>query len=320
MSVTEPLRAGKAALVLLSGPRAEQRVVVDQVLIIGSESSCDVHLPDERVSRHHAKIYPTSGGLYISDLDSAQGTWVNGCRVRDRLLAIGDQIGVGDANLLQVELADRDYQNKPSAIGRLAADVAHDVNNMLAAILNNVSSIERGAERDACLREIRRVAEHGSVLTERLLRQAGERPDSPSPPQPAPPLRRRPEAAASAVLIVDDDEMVLRSTARLVRSMGFSVHTARSGEQAAELFRQRSTEIAAVILDMVMPGGYGGPETFAALRKVDPDVFVIVHTGYAERERLRQMELLGARAVLRKPLDATQLADLLAAATVSATG
>jgi pSer/pThr/pTyr-binding forkhead associated (FHA) protein len=54
-----------------------------------------VPLADPRASRHHAEIRPTSDGFLIVDLDSMNGTKVNGVLVREHVLHDGDEIAVG---------------------------------------------------------------------------------------------------------------------------------------------------------------------------------------------------------------------------------
>ena len=50
-------------------------------LIVGRSRQCDIVLPSENVSRRHARIYTTAGGLAIEDLQSANGVFVNGRHV-----------------------------------------------------------------------------------------------------------------------------------------------------------------------------------------------------------------------------------------------
>lgn len=64
-------------------------------ITIGREEDNDVQLNDERISRFHAKIQDDSGRLILTDLESTNGTRVNGHPVKVRVLRLGDQISVG---------------------------------------------------------------------------------------------------------------------------------------------------------------------------------------------------------------------------------
>ena len=66
---------------------------------IGRSHGNDIHLADERVSRHHARIELQQGVFVISDLDSANGTFVNGQRIQTHWLQSGDEIRIGDTRL-----------------------------------------------------------------------------------------------------------------------------------------------------------------------------------------------------------------------------
>jgi predicted component of type VI protein secretion system len=87
------------ALVVRSGPLAGRRVEVGAELVLGREHA-DVTLDDEEVSRRHALVRPVPGGLEVEDLDSLNGTWVNGARIeRAARLAPGDELRVGRITL-----------------------------------------------------------------------------------------------------------------------------------------------------------------------------------------------------------------------------
>ena len=61
-------------------------------ITIGREEDNDIRLNDDRVSRFHAKIQEDAGRVILTDLDSTNGTRVNGHPVRMRVLQLGDQI------------------------------------------------------------------------------------------------------------------------------------------------------------------------------------------------------------------------------------
>ncbi len=67
---------------------------------VGREEGNDVQLNDERVSRFHLKIQQDQGELVLTDLDSTNGTWVNGEPVQLSLLRMGDRISIGRTLLL----------------------------------------------------------------------------------------------------------------------------------------------------------------------------------------------------------------------------
>jgi pSer/pThr/pTyr-binding forkhead associated (FHA) protein len=66
---------------------------------IGRSRDNSIHLADERVSRRHARIDLEQGSFVIFDLDSANGTFVNGERIQRHRLRSGDEIRIGDTRL-----------------------------------------------------------------------------------------------------------------------------------------------------------------------------------------------------------------------------
>lgn len=74
-------------------------------LVIGRSRHCDLRLPSGDASRRHAEIVPVSGGWVLRDLDSTNGTYVNGERVRERELRPGDRIRIGSHTITFCQVA-----------------------------------------------------------------------------------------------------------------------------------------------------------------------------------------------------------------------
>ena len=91
-------RGRKAALTLItaSGKRKPARWELDKEVIVGRGGSCDINIGDEFASNLHAKVYEAEGRIYVEDLGSTNGTYVNGRRITyPTELRGGDQIKIG---------------------------------------------------------------------------------------------------------------------------------------------------------------------------------------------------------------------------------
>lgn len=98
--------------------------------------------------------------------------------------------------------------------------------------------------------------------------------------QPTP----RAEAAAvtpleGLVLLIDDEEVVREIGSDMLKTMGLKCLTAVDGNEGIELFRKFAAEIALVILDVEMPG-LSGEKVFLRLRELNPDVKILIASGY----------------------------------------
>jgi pSer/pThr/pTyr-binding forkhead associated (FHA) protein len=71
------------------------RVVVDAPLVIGREAGCDLTLEDASVSRRHARVEPTPGGVRVVDLGSGNGVWVGPEQITDQVITAGGEFRVG---------------------------------------------------------------------------------------------------------------------------------------------------------------------------------------------------------------------------------
>ncbi|HVO66414.1 MAG TPA: response regulator [Syntrophales bacterium] len=110
------------------------------------------------------------------------------------------------------------------------------------------------------------------------------------------------------VLLVDDEDIIIDVSRELLETLGYHVHVARSGKEAIEIYRQKGTDIDLVILDMIMPG-MGGSETFNTLKSINPDVKVILSSGYSINGKAKEIMDRGCRAFIQKPFEMSDLSD-----------
>ncbi|HET8925875.1 MAG TPA: sigma 54-interacting transcriptional regulator [Candidatus Acidoferrum sp.] len=93
-------------LAVLNGPLGKTEFPIAELISIGRDSSNSICLGDLAVSPNHCRITADNGRFLLTDLDSTSGTFVNGIPVKERVLAPGDQIAVGNSVfLLRVEAA-----------------------------------------------------------------------------------------------------------------------------------------------------------------------------------------------------------------------
>lgn len=96
-------KSEKPILTVIEGKYANQHWAMDkEEIVIGRDDTCDVVLPERQVSRQHIRIFKHDTQYYIEDLQSRNGTWVNGQRVEGtRELYDGDEIHVALAIRMQ---------------------------------------------------------------------------------------------------------------------------------------------------------------------------------------------------------------------------
>src|SRR5215218_7619356 len=92
-------------LEVLSGEDAGRVVEVDRPLVLGRVKGADVVIRDARASRRHAELAPEGEGLRLRDLDSVNGTLVDGEPARDVLVRAGQEIRIG---AVRVAVLDRE--------------------------------------------------------------------------------------------------------------------------------------------------------------------------------------------------------------------
>ncbi|MEJ7730164.1 MAG: response regulator [Polyangiaceae bacterium] len=133
--------------------------------------------------------------------------------------------------------------------------------------------------------------------------------------RPAPAARTSPQPTRGTVLVIDDEKIVLNATSMALRELGYDVIACEEGAAAVRAFTERRADIVAVVLDMVMPR-MDGRATYLALRDIDPDVAVLLTTGFALNEEAQRILDLGVRGFLAKPFDLETLSEAVAAITL----
>jgi CheY-like chemotaxis protein len=114
--------------------------------------------------------------------------------------------------------------------------------------------------------------------------------------------RKEPPAAplSRTILVVDDDEAVLRLGCEFIRYLGFRSIGATNGEEAVTLFEKYSDEIVVVLLDQTMPK-MDGLSTFRELKRLRPDVRVILSSGFDVQDASQRFSGEGFMGFIQKP-------------------
>ena len=108
---------------------------------------------------------------------------------------------------------------------------------------------------------------------------------------------------SETILLVDDEETVTSVCSNMLEMLGYRVMVARSGEEAVAMYQANHQEIDIVIMDMIMPG-LGGEQALDRLKAINPDIRVIMSTGYiggGADGKDPQIAARGSRDLLYKP-------------------
>ncbi len=116
---------------------------------------------------------------------------------------------------------------------------------------------------------------------------------------------------SGAILIVEDEEVIRELSATILQDMGYKTLCAEDGLEGLNMFREHAADIAAVILDLNMPN-MNGKEAFDEIRKLDPEIPIILASGYSEEDVIRKFtEKSHNTGFLQKPFMVDTLEEKL---------
>ncbi|MBN2654568.1 MAG: DUF3365 domain-containing protein [Nitrospirae bacterium] len=117
-------------------------------------------------------------------------------------------------------------------------------------------------------------------------------------------------SAAGKIMVVDDEDMVRSVCVDIIKYCGFGVFAACNGAEAIEIFKEHSQDISCVILDATMPV-MDGAETFEKLRELNPDIKIIVSTGYSTENIRKRFPGFENSMFIQKPFTLEKLRHAL---------
>jgi PAS domain S-box-containing protein len=110
------------------------------------------------------------------------------------------------------------------------------------------------------------------------------------------------------ILVIDDEDIIRRTAKSMLEHYGYTVVLAENGKEGVELLKVLAESVSAVLLDMTMPV-MNGEEALRYMRAINPDIKVILSSGYNEVEAIRRFTGKGLAGFIQKPYSAPALAE-----------
>jgi len=109
-----------------------------------------------------------------------------------------------------------------------------------------------------------------------------------------------------SILLVDDEELIIETTRELLQKLGYDVFIATGGEEAITVYRENMEKLRMVVLDMIMPD-MGGGVVYDRLKEINPDVKVLLSTGYGFKGQAQEILGRGCNDFIQKPFNLNRL-------------
>jgi CheY-like chemotaxis protein len=142
-------------------------------------------------------------------------------------------------------------------------------------------------------------------------RSKGSEPKKTAPKAPAIPPEisvLNPNGNLELILLIDDEMEIAELASAMLTDEGYRVILARDGFEALKIYQQIGTQIGLIILDFFLPV-MDGDAVFDELRALNPDVVVVLSSGFAEQSKLGAMLAQGLKGFIPKPYTAEKLLE-----------
>ena len=109
----------RLAMKKIDGSTVQAWELADRALVGGRGEDVDIRVADDRASRRHFTVLPKEDGYTIQDMNSTNGTWVNGLRITEAALKANDKIRIGTTILIF-------EAEKPKGLGTVIGELAKE--------------------------------------------------------------------------------------------------------------------------------------------------------------------------------------------------
>jgi len=117
------------------------------------------------------------------------------------------------------------------------------------------------------------------------------------------------EEGNETILLVDDEEMIIEVGVQLLEKLGYTVLEAGGGKEAIQIYQENKDNIDMIILDMIMPdmADMGGSEAYDKIKIIDPEVKVLLSSGYSVDGQATEILKRGCNSFIQKPFNLKSL-------------
>ena len=122
-----------------------------------------------------------------------------------------------------------------------------------------------------------------------------------------------PVVGSGHILVVDDHDVIRDVAAEMLESLGYDVHTVADGLEALDYFADKEHDIDLILMDLMMPR-IDGRECLRRIRKRNPDVRVVLSTGYGRNNQAQEVLDEGSIGFIQKPYEIHSLSRAVASA------
>jgi len=117
-------------------------------------------------------------------------------------------------------------------------------------------------------------------------------------------------SGSGTILLVDDEPMILGVASEMLKMLGYTVYLAGNGQEAVSIYLQKNHVIDLVILDMILPG-ISGAQVLKMIQEVNPNVRVILSSGYSMQGEVQKVMESGCQGFIQKPYKFDDLSNIV---------
>lgn len=115
---------------------------------------------------------------------------------------------------------------------------------------------------------------------------------------------------SGTILLIEDEETVRFATSKVLERLGYNVIAVEDGRSGLQTYQEMKNKIDLVLLDLILPAT-SGEEVFSAMQRENPQVRIVIYSGYSEDGHSQKLLEKGALGFIQKPFEFDELASVM---------
>ncbi len=121
-------------------------------------------------------------------------------------------------------------------------------------------------------------------------------------------IQHKKNDSSVTILVVEDEKLLCEVLVQILQDQGYTVLTAHDGETALQVYNENNNHISVILSDIGLPK-LNGIQLFEELQEINPDVKILLASGFLDPHKKSKLLLMGVSGILKKPYQTDEVCE-----------